>query len=642
MDDLLALLNDSVAEKYHENVRPHQDGMKPLKSIQLHAHQCRSAPHSIPVITSGSASTINPIHVPKPFHNPTETAVDERVGIRMTQRLVSSLDLLDLISENPYYSPAALSAMSRARLNELLVVPSTHVSVETVSGRTSILTLGIIFENSGTRISSKGSAFSLLKIGNLVTGPCCTVFLFGDAYGNFTTKLKPGMIVALISPNLVPPKPNSNDTAVALSVRDTKQVVHIAKAQDYGICKGVSRSHKGTNSQCKQFVDTRVSSYCNAHRAQINVANGDLSVGQGRSFLQKMRQEGVRPLQKYPTGTMTIKLTSGVVVSHVPKTILNKNSLSNPSSIPGFLNAHVPTVTPNHKPLLNRAPKHMKKGLSNISKVASSAFVNPYQKGPLPTPRPIDANRCNVTQSAIAIDWLTPAIVSNQKKRRVVNTVGTRGFNGTVIVPQPNKLFRSTIARVERQPELCLSQEIKSVMVVDKQRQLAALLKVAKPVTKAPVTSNCNHIDSTVDKDLRDSLFDKFSKVDTISILATKSRFTIEADAEAYAKSRLVVSDLERRESFKEQKEANSKKAGIGGTKIEKEWICITCNNRRSRIKPNICFRQNHKVYLERSVKSTTTEADKRSKLNDTDVDNGGLTLGQGLDWSGFCHASEE
>jgi hypothetical protein len=45
---------------------------------------------------------------------------------------------------------------------------------------------------------------------------------------------------------------------------------------------------------------------------------------------------------------------------------------------------------------------------------------------------------------------------------------------------------------------------------------------------------------------------------------------------------------------------------------------------------------------LERAVKSTTNEADKRSQLNKADVEEGGLMLGAGLDWSGFQHTSEE
>ena len=641
MDDLLALMNASDAVEYNIDNNHRQHGTEPVKSSQVQSYQCRSAPLSTPAISPGSANTILHIHLPKPFHNPTETAVDEKVGIRMTQRMVSSLEMLDLISENPYFSTAALSAMSRARLNELLVVPSAIVSAENVAGRTNILTLGIVFENSGTRISSKGGAYSLLKIGNLVTGPCCTIFLFGDAYGNFTTKLRPGMVVALLSPNLIPPKPNSNDTAVALSVRDTKQIVHVAKAQDFGICKGISRSHKSTNKPCKQFVDTRICSYCNAHRAQLNVANGVVNVNQEKSFLQKMRHEGVRPIQKCPTGTKSMKLASGVVVSFAHGTTLSKNSIMNPPIMTDRLSVHIPTITPNSTPLLNQAPKHMKKGESIISRKISSGLVNSYQKGFLPKAKLLAANRCDVNQSTVAIDWLKPAVASNHTKRRVVNTVGTIGFNGTVIIPKPNKLFRSTMARVERQPDLGASKEIKSVMVVDKQRQLAALLKMAKPISKDSETRSRYHSNSTVDNEFRVS-FDKFSKVDTDSILAIKSRFAKEADAEAYAKSRLVVSDLERREIFKEQNEAKRKKAGISGTKIEKEWICVTCNKRRSQMKPNICIRQNHKVRLERLVKSVLSEADKRSKLNETDVDDGGLTLGQGLDWSGFCQVAEE
>jgi minichromosome maintenance protein 10 len=641
MDDLLALMDESAADEVKENVLKTSHKSQ-TKAKQFSQRQDRPVSSTVPATTSTPG-----FHTPKPFHNPTETAVDDKVGIRMTQRIVSSLDLLDLISENPYHSPAAIAAMSRAHLNNLLVEPSSVICAETVCGRTNILTLGIVFENSGTRISSKGSAFSLLKIGNLVTGPCCTVFLFGDAYSQYTTKLKPGMVMALLSPNLVPPNPKGTDTAVALSVRDAKQVVNVAKAQDYGICKGSTRTHNGSSNPCKHFVDTRVSSYCSSHRAQVNVTNGAVSIAKGQSFVQKLRQDGVQPLPKYPKGTMTMKLASGAVVtSYVPQTNLSNNSILNPSSTTNFLSTTTPIVTPSLAPRLNRAPIHMKKGQAIPSILNNSSIVvNPYQKGPLPKARPSVGKKGQTTQKQVESDWLAPSAIAT-KKRRTINTAGACGFNGTVVVPKPNKLFRSSTPRVEKQPgDHCVSQATKTAMVVDKQRQLAALLKKTNPISKdAPVimSHKMNSTPTAADKSLRESLFSKFSTVDTEMMLSAKSRFSDEADAEAYAKNRRVVGDLERRETLKDQQDAKVKKANGGDTKIEKEWICATCNGRRSRVKPNICFRQNHKVRLERAVKSTTTEADKRSQLNKADVEDGGLTLGAGLDWSGFQHTSEE
>jgi minichromosome maintenance protein 10 len=643
MDELLALMGESCPDDAKENI------VKTSNKSQTKAKDVRQR-QDRPVLSTVPATSSTPaFHKPTPFHNPTETAVDEKVGIRMTNRIISSLDLLDLISENPYHSPATISAMSRAHLNNLLVEPSSVISAETVCGRTNILTLGIVFENSGTRISSKGSAFSLLKIGNLVTGPCCAVFLFGDAYSQYTTKLKAGMVVAFLSPNLVPPNPKGTDTAVALSVRDTKQVLNVAKAQDYGICQGSTRTHNGSINPCKHFVDTRVSSYCSSHRAQVNVTNGAVSMAKkGQSFVQKLRQDGVQPLPKYQKGTMTITLASGAVVaSYVPQTKLSNNSILNPASTTNFFSTTPPIVTPSQAPRLNRAPIHMKKGqvippiLNNHSTV-----VNPYQKGPLPKTRPLVGKRGQNIPKHIESDWLAPSAIAT-KKRRNINTAGTCGFNGTVIIPKPNKLFRSSTPHVEQQPvNPCVSHETKTAIMADKQRQLAALLMKTNPISKEGVPVIMSHkVDSTptaADKSLRESFFGKFSSVDTEQMLSAKSRFADEADAEAYAKSRRVVSDLERRETVKDQKDAKIKKASGGDTKIEKEWICTTCNGRRSRVKPNICFRQNHKVRLERAVKSTTNEADKRSQLNKADVEEGGLMLGAGLDWSGFQHTSEE
>ena len=648
MDDLIALMEETADSEGQENRCPRSD----QDSVEAKPYSRRLAGQAAPMTSSTCASALSsgagqPLatpanQIPKPFHNPTETAVDEKVGIRMTQRIISSIDLLDFISTTPYHSPAALSAMSRAHLNQLLVEPSILITPETVCGRTSILTLGVVFENSGTRISGKGSAFSILKIGNLVTGPCCTVFLFGDAYSHYTAKLKSGMVVALLSPNLVPPKPESNATSVALSVRDAKQVIHVAKAKDYGICKGTTRSQSGNINHCKHFVDTRVSVYCNMHRAQLNVVTGTFVKGQ--SFLQKLRHEGAQPLaNKYPKGTMTIKLASGVAVSFVPKNKLCNKTILNPLCPGSFMNPTTPIVTPKQTPSLTRVPLHMKKGESMLP--MSNKFIplkNPYQKDHLPKPRPLIVNSPNDMQRTVASDWLTPAVVTN-KKRRLINTVGTTGFNGTVVVPKPNKLFRSSSARTHKQLEQEISQETKIALLVDKQRQLAAVLQNAKPLVAAVgVVRNLEHTRTVADDSLRESLFGMFSNVDKEKMLSAKSRFADEVDAEGYARSRRIVGDLERRENFKEQKDAKVKKSNGGDTKIEKEWICTTCNGRRSRVKPNVCFRQNHKVRLERAIKSVATEADKRTKLNEIEANEGGLTLCKGIDWSVFQHNSDK
>ena len=88
------------------------------------------------------------------------------------------------MSEHLVFSPAALVALPLGRLNTLLESPARIVDPATVSGTTipNFMTAGLVFKNSGTRLSaSKGSAFCVLSVGsNFSSGPCMSVFLFGD------------------------------------------------------------------------------------------------------------------------------------------------------------------------------------------------------------------------------------------------------------------------------------------------------------------------------------------------------------------------------------------------------------------------------------------------------------------------------
>jgi hypothetical protein len=118
--------------------------------------------------SSSSRSTIS---------KPISAGVDDKLGIRMINRLVGSVDLLDLISINPYYSPASLSAMSLSGLSQILIDPPRTIDQATVCGKTNVATVGIVFNNTGTRISQKGGAFCVLTIGSFVSGPCASVMV---------------------------------------------------------------------------------------------------------------------------------------------------------------------------------------------------------------------------------------------------------------------------------------------------------------------------------------------------------------------------------------------------------------------------------------------------------------------------------
>jgi hypothetical protein len=130
---------------------------------------------------------------------------------------------------------------------------------------------------------------------------------------------------------------------------------------------------------------------------------------------------------------------------------------------------------------------------------------------------------------------------------------------------------------------------------------------------------------------LKDSLFGKFSSVDTQEMVNAKSRFEDEAKAEEYAKSRRVVSELERQEELK-MKSNKHQPDETSVHAIQKEYHCVTCK-KTTKFFPNLCKRANHKISQKRSIKKTDTVQERRLKLDEQSTEAGGLKLGTGLEW---------
>ena len=112
----------------------------------------------------------------------------------MMDRKISSVDLVDMISINPYHTPATLSAMSLTALARLLIDPPIRIDPATVMGKMNVVTVGVVFGNSGTKISKKGGAFCILDIGNFTSGPCFSIMLFGDVYSKHVRTCVPGRV----------------------------------------------------------------------------------------------------------------------------------------------------------------------------------------------------------------------------------------------------------------------------------------------------------------------------------------------------------------------------------------------------------------------------------------------------------------
>jgi hypothetical protein len=182
MDELLSLIEENEEERLEPSLTTNRNDRRTTVVTPSNASARRD---------SAAQSSAKSKKAPS---KPVSAGIDDKLGIRMIERNVSSVDLIDLVSMNPYHSPATLSAMSLAGLNRLLIDPPSMIDQATVCGKTAVLTIGVVFSNTGTRISSKGGAFCVLTIGNFVAGPCVSVMLFGELYSKFCRACVPGKV----------------------------------------------------------------------------------------------------------------------------------------------------------------------------------------------------------------------------------------------------------------------------------------------------------------------------------------------------------------------------------------------------------------------------------------------------------------
>ena len=699
-----------------------------------------------------------------------DAQIDNRLGVRMTQRNMGSLDLADYIQTRNYHSPATLAGMSLVALNQsVLLDPTPVVDAATVCGRTNLLTVGVVFFNSGTKIASTGKAFAILTIGSsLQSGPCVSVMMFGPAYSKYCQAAKPGLVVAIEDPRLLPAKHNDNqktnsmyDTAISFSINDERQLSIIAKARDYGVCQATV---KGKNAQgqwvnnvkrCPAVIDTRVSKYCQTHRKLENVQSGPVKSksknnNQKGTFIQQQRQElNVQPIRREGKdgrhGALILPNNKGDTagfsrLSGVPRQMVKGTAFQRQTQQPklaqrpdSLRQAKPPAKTCNlrNNSILN--PQGANKATENLhqlskraplvdalvrpsnsinNKVSDNRFLNPsvskstappknttIHNPYAPKPKPIVTPQQNhrpeqllrqqehVLQNSAnqqktkkkrsneaPIDWLGAAsakkqktrnsseeksvVSGGQKKKATLNTSAMGGFDGQVPVPKPSKLF-VTSKSVQAQAFSSTTvnenenQEASYEDILAKQRLLAQQQRKGgsektstgdakqaiknKVILKQPPEKS-----SLVGKKgtgFFDTLPEKAMEVDHQAILNAKSRFATEADAEAYAASRRRVTELEQEEARKEA--SNKKKTKNGKDPKEKviamEWICRSCNNRRSRVEPKSCIRMGHQVISKRILnKSIESKEDKRTNLSSAAAEDGGITLGSGLEWSRF------
>jgi len=509
MDELLELMNDDDDEDEAEELQvPKKRSATTTHSVNSNSNVNEDSRKKDKIKVNVTPSPTN--KRTQPEHNgrkhPVEASVDDRLGIRMTKRLVSSNDLMELITDYLYFSPSVLSAMTLSRLNTLLQDPSPIIDYATVAGKTeNLVTVGIVFSNSGTRISSKGGAFCVLTIGNLNSGPCLSIFLFGAAYGKYCCSSKPGTVIALMAPKLLPANRgdnggggnnNNNNNAnrsVSFSVYDIGQLKLVANARDYGTCKASTSSRVKQNSgtvrqSCKHYVDKRVSrEFCDFHRrvgsngnkqplsrfqqvkhahrqaAPILVASrnsNNADVSRPNRFLKhtggRNSHSAIREKVTATTGMATIRNTAYNPISlrgGNGSTVRNKNvpihMTKQPPICRSLMERKTNIVSSSNKlsavveKIANRKEKRARSDNSSTDwlQEATTTVRSKGTAGRRGFALSKFTNKKFGGTTTIVTDRNTATRYTSSKKKILINNVGS-DFNGSVSIPKPNKIFQ--------------------------------------------------------------------------------------------------------------------------------------------------------------------------------------------------------
>jgi hypothetical protein len=282
--------------------------------------------------------------------------------------------------------------------------------------------------------------------------------------------------------------------------------------------------------------------------------------------------------------------------------------------------------------------------------------------------------------------------IASDKRPSQLKVFNTNGYDGSVQVPKPSAiLFRnggsSTSSSTHATSSLQMDRQ-SSTSILEKQRSLAELLKrnggtlcsssanaknacidkqslsrskqkilsngrggmkVALP--RAP--NNNNTTTTRQHRGMNDfssafstssiSTDEQLVSNDPEAIMNAKSRFASAVNAEEYARARSVVQALESKEGANESRSTSRKKDAkappLGGSIVTTGWACHTCNKTTS-FKPVSCIHARHDVRQRRELKGGTSKSlgsqKNRLDMHGKEGENDGLTLGSGLEWSGW------
>jgi hypothetical protein len=627
----------------------------------------------------------------KPKRSEVWTDADHQVGFRITKRLVSSIDLTDMLSTCNFHTTSSLCAMSLKQRNALLVDPAQVIDKTTVAGRTNLMTVGIVFSNPGTRITKSGNAFLIVSLGSLRTGPSVSVMLFGSVYGKFCKKLVPGTAVAIMSPRLVPPKDDySSATSITFSLNDENQIVLLGQAQDFGVCKAKIRGKNERGiwtddaRRCKNWVDTSVCEYCQTHRSQRN--NGSKKAAASQSRIEDFRRQdkfGMAHHMSRNGRTLTLpagqKLVGNSRFTNMSATGAGGWREAGRQAIGATQTTQKPTSVQNEKSiqLTHRSTTYSLITRGNVrsrgilrpestplaapslaptqtskphqERLSSGSIRNPYSSAKsMPVVTPTSTRQVPSRKTTKEVDLATiisgqkrkketskePSKVSKAKMTRLINT-DTADFDGSVPVPKPRGRMASAASIEFPKSGLNAQSSINKVStILDKQREMISKIRTREEVGNDKVKSvkvNTRNKSPVIPD--QTGWCAPLLDTERERLRNLKSSFAREADAEAFALSRSRIVELEKEEEKKQTHNGKAKQS-TESKHIRKMWKCVTCDNRTFAHYPKKCYMDQHNVVVVRELREDPSREQKRSALSSKKAEEGGLKLGSGLEWS--------
>ena len=602
----------------------------------------------------------------------------------MVQRKMSSIDLLDYIEDRSFLPAPILASLSLAKLNQLLAEPiatTSNLNPAEVSGKTDLLTLGIVFSNSGTKIASSGNAYCSISLGTLGSGPCLSLLLFGSAYSKHCQACPAGTVLLLRYPRLLPMKPDGpTKYCCSFSVSDDEQCINVGKSRDFGFCKAKVRGKDETGRwvdnarPCKNFVDTRIGDYCAEHKAKMNEKSGP------KMQMVRSDMNAVAPLpfavraQKIMTGPSTDLqgrggLAGGPVSTSIRQTILsalgertpdrrlatktsntvsNKaNSILNPRNRVTSQSSQILSAQPSPH-LLNeiQSKEKITGNLQNGTRQAGRGFaaratiqastndtvrfkvpkkrshsqIQPYRGSNDLLGKALQKSVRSYNSERLRIEGSDRLAKENMPRRKLNTDVS--GFDGTVPVPSRGALAKNLMPGTAWDLKRGSVSHRMSLDQKKHERVLEQQKKVAALVQGTPKVGTKPKVSKPTHNDFFASV--SLEAYDPETVRNKESRFSNIAQAENLAASKRKLEKLGEIESKSQPKEQKT---------IEKYWHCRTCS-RDYNFDPRKCYRQDHDVSMRRRLKQPVLDTRQKSSRDD---DN--LKLGSGLEWS-FNHRS--